>query len=47
MNNKCYKVLKLEHLKGLDYEVTILDESGLTQVLAVHEISISSGKGIR
>ena len=37
MNNKCYKVLKLEHLKGLDYEVTILDESGLTQVLAVHE----------
>lgn len=37
MNNKFYKVLKLDHLKGLDYEVTILDESGLTQVLTVHE----------
>ncbi len=37
MNKKFYKVLKLNHLKGLDYEVTIQEESGLTHLLTVHE----------
>lgn len=37
MNNKFYKVLKLEHLKGLDYEVTIQEESLITHILTVHE----------
>lgn len=37
MHNKFYKVLKLTHLKGLDYEVTIQEESGSIQLLTVHE----------
>lgn len=37
MNNKLYKVIKLDHLKGQDYEVTLQNEQGAIEIFTVHE----------
>ena len=37
MNNKIYKVVKLDHLKAQDYEVTIQNEQGSIETFSVHE----------
>lgn len=37
MNNKLYKVIKLDHLKGQDYEVTLQNEQGDIEIFTVHE----------